>query len=56
MKGKHYTVNKISARIVFAHLFSVISVQLVMSSIDGASHAYQLPEALSRACLGQTTE
>ena len=32
-------------------IFSVLSVQLVTSGVDGASHAYQLPEALSRACV-----
>ena len=32
-------------------IFSVLSVQLVTSGVDGVSRAYQLPEALSRACL-----
>ena len=32
-------------------IFSVLSVQLVTSGVDGASRTYQLPEALSRACL-----
>ena len=32
-------------------IFSVLSVQLVTSGVDCASRAYQLLEALSKACL-----
>ena len=32
-------------------IFSVLSVQLVTSGVDGTSRMYHLPEALSWACL-----
>ena len=32
-------------------IFSVLSVQLVTSGVDGVSRTYQLPKAVSRACL-----